>query len=50
MKGYGKNSGKGGKKGGGKGKGQTMEPAKPISSYSQIGTSTGAIPQPVQIE
>jgi ATP-dependent RNA helicase DDX6/DHH1 len=50
MKGYGKNSGKGGKKGGksyGKG---SSEPPKPISSYSQIGIKTGAIPQPVQIE
>merc|ERR1719174_1005842 len=26
-----------------------MEPTKPMSEYTQIGTSTGAIPQPVQI-
>jgi len=51
---------KGGYKGksGGKGKGgksngkgsKSAEPLKPMSDYQQIGVSTGAIPQPVQIK
>ena len=29
---------------------KSAEPLKPMSEYTQIGTSTGAIPQPVQIK
>jgi len=53
MKGYkGKSGGKGkGGKSNGKGGGsKSAEPLKPMSEYTQIGTSTGAIPQPVQIK
>jgi ATP-dependent RNA helicase DDX6/DHH1 len=48
MKGSGK--GKGGKGGKGKGKGDATKPTKPLSEYQQVGTKTGAIPQPVQVQ
>merc|ERR1719473_151599 len=42
------NKGKGKGKGSGKGKKDTpKEPVKPVSSYQQIGTATGKLPEPV---